>query len=66
MWNIRDYANVLELSLISNLESFNSEFIKQWLSKEKRYEMLSKIAEEQEKINDKNFWTEKDLKFKNN
>jgi len=46
-WNIRDYANVVDLSILSNLESFNSEFIKDWLSKDSRFEKLSKIAKEQ-------------------
>lgn len=46
-WNIRDYAWVIDLSIISNLESFNSEFIKQKLSKEERFERLSEIAKSQ-------------------
>jgi hypothetical protein len=46
-WNIRDYAWVIDLSILSNLESFNSEFIKEWLSKEDRFERLSEIAKNQ-------------------
>ena len=46
-WNIRDYAWVIDLSILSNLESFNSEYIKQWLSKEERFEKLSEIAKNQ-------------------
>ncbi len=42
--NIRDYATIEQLLLLANLENLNWEFIKQWLKKEKRYSMLSKIA----------------------
>ena len=45
--NIRDYADVIDLSILSNLESFNSEFIKEWLSKEVRFGKLSEIAKNQ-------------------
>lgn len=45
--NMRDYADVLELSLLSNLESFNSEFIKWKLDKETRFIQLSEIAKTQ-------------------
>jgi hypothetical protein len=30
--------------ILANLENFNADFIKQWLSKEKRYERLVEIA----------------------
>lgn len=46
-WNIRDYAWVIDLSILSNLESFNSEYIKQWLTKEERFERLSQITKSQ-------------------
>lgn len=45
--NMRDSASIIDISIISNLESFNSEFIKQWLSKEERFERLSEIAKSQ-------------------
>lgn len=48
--NIRDYATIEQLLLIANLENLNGEFIKQWLSIEKRYELLSEIAKNQIKI----------------
>jgi hypothetical protein len=46
-WNIRDEADIIEISILSNLESFNSEFIKQGLNKEERFEKLSEIAKSQ-------------------
>jgi hypothetical protein len=46
-WNMRDYANVVELVVLSNLESFNADFIRQWLSKEARFVKLSEIAKMQ-------------------
>ncbi len=49
-WNIRDYATIEQLLLLANLENLNWEFIKQWLEKEKRYELLSEIAKNQIKI----------------
>jgi len=49
-WNIRDYATIEQLLLLANLENLNWEFIKQWLEKDKRYELLSEIAKNQMKI----------------
>ena len=45
-WNIRDFANALELSILFNLETLNAEYIKQWLDKRKRFELLYKKARE--------------------
>ena len=45
--NIRDYANVYELVVLSNLESMNAELIKQNIDKEKRFQILQKIAKDQ-------------------
>src|SRR3989344_3712150 len=42
--NMRDYANVTQLVVLVNLESLNSEFIKQELSQEERLIRLNKIA----------------------
>ena len=42
--NVRDYANVSQLVVLANLESLNSEFIKQELSQEKRLIRLNQIA----------------------
>ena len=46
-WNIRDYASIEQLLLLANLENLNWEYIKQWLTKEKRYELLSETAKRQ-------------------
>lgn len=45
--NIRDYATINELTVLSNLESHNAEMIKEDKSKEERFEILSKIAKYQ-------------------
>jgi len=42
--NMRDYANVTQLVVLANLESLNSEFIKQELSQGERLIRLNKIA----------------------
>ena len=42
--NMRDYANVTQLVVLANLESLNSEFIKQELSPEERLIRLNKTA----------------------
>ena len=42
--NMRDYANVTQLVVLANLESLNSEFIKQGLLQEERLIRLNKIA----------------------
>ncbi len=48
-WNMRDFADVIELIILSNLESFNANFINEWLSKIDRYEKLLNISETQKK-----------------
>lgn len=45
--NIRDYATINELTVLSNLESHNAEMIKEGKNKEERFKMLSKIAKYQ-------------------
>ncbi len=42
--NMRDYANINELTVLSNLESHNAELIKSGKSKEDRFEILLNIA----------------------
>lgn len=42
--NMRDYADVNQLVCLANLESFNSEFIRQGLAQGKRLMMLNEIA----------------------
>ena len=48
--NIRDYATINELTVLSNLESHNAELIKEGKSKEERFELLSEIANYQLEI----------------
>ena len=45
--NVRDYATINELTVLSNLESHNAELIKEGKSKEERFEILSEIAKYQ-------------------
>lgn len=45
--NIRDYADVIELIVLINLENLNANMIAQGLSQNKRLEELNKIAKEQ-------------------
>jgi len=45
--NIRDYASINELTVLSNLESHNAELIKEGKDKEERFEILSEIAKYQ-------------------
>ena len=45
--NIRDYANVLQLVILSNLETLNAEMIEQGLEQQKRLERLNVIAKKQ-------------------
>lgn len=47
MSNVRDYASINELTVLSNLESHNSELIKEGKSKEERFEILKEIAKYQ-------------------
>ena len=42
--NIRDFASIEELQVLSNLEVLNSVFISEWLSSQERFNKLSKIA----------------------
>ena len=48
--NMRDYANINELTVLSNLESHNAELIKDGKTKEERFEILSSIADYQLEI----------------
>ena len=45
--NVRDYATINELTVLSNLESHNAELIKDGKSKEERFEVLSDICKYQ-------------------
>ena len=48
--NIRDYANILQLVILSNLENLNSEMIEQGIEQRKRLERLNTIAKKQYNI----------------
>ena len=54
--NIRDYANILQLVVLSNLEVLNASMIEQNISQKERIERLNKTAKKQLRIliNDKN------------
>jgi len=45
--NMRDYANILQLVILSNLENVNAEMIEQGLAQNKRLERLNAIAKKQ-------------------
>ena len=45
--NMRDYANILQLVILSNLENLNSEMISQGLEQKVRLEKLNNIAKKQ-------------------
>ena len=48
--NIRDYATLEQLVVLSNLESYNSELIKQKITPESRLKQLNRIAIEQMRV----------------
>ena len=45
--NMRDYANIIQLVILSNLENLNAEMIEQGLEQSKRLERLNAIAKKQ-------------------
>lgn len=45
--NMRDYANVLQLIILVNLENLNAQMIKSGLKQQERLEKLNVIAKEQ-------------------
>ena len=45
--NMRNYANILQLVILSNLENLNAEMIEQGLEQKKRLERLNAIAKKQ-------------------
>ena len=54
--NMRDFASINKLTVLSNLESFNSELIKSKLDKQTRFNNLYRIAKQQlEILNQKDF-----------
>ena len=48
--NVRDYASINELTVLSNLESHNAQMIREGKGKAERYEVLKEIAEYQIRI----------------
>ena len=48
--NIRDYASIAELTVLSNLETHNAELIKSGMGKEERFKALSQIAQYQRRV----------------
>ena len=48
--NIRDYASIPELTVLSNLETHNAELIKQGLGKTERFKKLQSIAQYQLRV----------------
>ena len=48
--NIRDYASIPQLTVLSNLETHNAEMIKEGKSKESRFKALQAIAEYQLRV----------------
>ena len=48
--NLRDYANILQLVILSNLENLNSEMIADGMSQKERLDRLNKIAKRQFEI----------------
>ena len=45
--NVRDYASINELAVLSNLETHNAQMIREGRSKEERFHILKEIAEYQ-------------------
>ncbi len=52
--NVRDYANTIELAILSNLEYLNSMLISQQLSQQKRLLLLNKEANREKTLFNKN------------
>ncbi|RMG17388.1 MAG: KilA-N domain-containing protein [Bacteroidetes bacterium] len=42
--NVRDFANIIQLNVLANLESLNAVLIEEGRNKEERYELLAKTA----------------------
>ena len=48
--NVRDYATINELTILSNLETHNAQMIREEKSKEERFQILKEIADYQMQI----------------
>ena len=64
--NMRDYANILQLVILSNLENLNSEMISQGIEQKVRLERLNIIAKKQYEILQDSKGIKKLEKFDNN
>ena len=42
--NVRDYADIMQLNVLANLESLNAVLIEQGLDKERRFDLLAQTA----------------------
>ena len=52
--NIRDYANTIELAILSNLEYLNSMLVAQKMSQQERIVILNKEANREKELFNKN------------
>ena len=48
--NVRDYATINELTVLSNLESHNAQMIREGKGKEERFQILKEIAQYQLRV----------------
>ena len=64
--NMRDYANILQLVILVNLENLNAEMIEQGIESKIRLERLNTIAKKQYNILQDNNSIEKIEKLDNN
>ena len=64
--NMRDYANILQLVILSNLENLNAEMIKQGIEQKERLQRLNEIAKNQYTILQGNNSIKKIEKLDNN
>ena len=64
--NMRDYANILQLVILVNLENLNAQMIKEGLEQKERLEKLNIIAKEQYSILQNNNGIKKNEKLNNN
>ena len=64
--NVRDYATINELTVLSNLESHNAQMIREGKEKRERFEVLKEIAEYQLRVLDEAIKINIGIEDKNN
>ena len=64
--NVRDYATINELTVLSNLESHNAQMIREGKEKRARFEVLKEIAEYQLRVLDEAIKINIGIEDKNN